>query len=141
MAFLTTDDYKAVSDAQTLDVIHQSDEANLERAEIYAIEEISSYLRGRYNMPAAYAATGLGRNAQLVMLTADVALYHLIAWLPKRMGFEIRETRYKRAIEYLENVQAGKASPDLPPLIDPDTGVDTGIAVKYGSWKKGTYDY
>ena len=41
MAFLTTDDYKAVSDAQTLDVIHQSDEANLERAELYAQEEIS----------------------------------------------------------------------------------------------------
>ena len=62
-------------------------------------------------MPAAYAAAGLERNSQLVMLTADVALYHLIAWLPKRMGFEIRETRYKRAIEYLEDVQAGKASP------------------------------
>lgn len=141
MAFLTTDDYKAVSDAQTLDVIHQSDEANLERAELYAQEEISSYLRGRYNMPAAYAAAGLERNSQLVMLTADVALYHLIAWLPKRMGFEIRETRYKRAIEYLEDVQAGKASPDLPPLIDPGTGEDAGIPVKYGSWKKGTYDY
>ncbi|MDY0200983.1 MAG: DUF1320 family protein [Tenuifilaceae bacterium] len=140
MSFLTTDDYKAVSDAQTLEVIHQSDEVNRERAERYAMEEISSYLRGRYDMAAAYAALGLQRNSQLVMITADVALYHLIAWLPKRMGFEIRETRYKRAIEYLENVQAGKASPDLPPLIN-DDGIDTGIAVKYGSWNKSKYDY
>ncbi|MCK9452853.1 MAG: DUF1320 domain-containing protein [Bacteroidales bacterium] len=141
MSFLMTDDYKAVSDTQTLEVIHQSDEVNRERAENYAIEEISSYLRSRYNMPQAYAATGTNRNQQLVMLTADVALYHLIAWLPKRMGFEIRETRYKRVIEYLETVQAGKASPDLPPLIDPATGIDAGIAVKYGSWDKSKYDY
>lgn len=141
MAFLNTDDYKAVCDAQTLEIIHQSDEINLERAESYAIEEISSYLRGKYNMPAAFGAARAERNQQLVMLTADVALYHLIAWLPKRMGFEIRETRYKRAIEFLEAVQAGKASPDLPPIIDPITGEDSGNPIKYGSWKKGKYDY
>ncbi|MBW7848346.1 MAG: DUF1320 family protein [Bacteroidales bacterium] len=141
MSFLNNDDYKAVSDAQTLEIIHQSDEANLRRAELYAIEEISSYLRGRYDAATAFAATGQQRNQHLVMLTADVALYHLIAWLPKRMGFEIRETRYKRAIEYLQAVQAGKATPDLPPLIDPITGQDTGIPVKYGSWEKGKYDY
>ncbi|HOI32700.1 MAG: DUF1320 family protein [Bacteroidales bacterium] len=141
MSFLTTEDYKAVSDEQTLQVIQQSDEPNRQRAEKYAIEEISAYLRGRYDMQAAFATTGNERNAQLVMITADIALYHLIAWLPKRMGFEIRELRYKRAIEFLEAVQAGKASPDLPPIINPETGTDSGIPVKYGSWPKSTYDY
>lgn len=141
MSFLTNEDYSAVTDATTLEVIYQSDEANRQRAELYAQEEISSYLRPRYDMTAAYNATGNERNAQLVMITADVTLYHLIAWLPKRMGFEIRETRYKRAIEFLENVQAGKASPNLPPLVDPVTGEDSGFSVKFGSWEKGKYDY
>lgn len=141
MPFLTTDDYKAVSDAQTLEVIHQSDQDNLQRAERYAMEEISAYLRNRFDMNAAFAQTDINRNQQLVMIAADIAIYHLIAWLPKRMGFEIRELRYKRAIEFLEDVQAGKASPDLPPLTDPNTGEVSGIPIKFGSAKKSTYDY
>lgn len=138
--FLEVEDYKAVADGKTLDVIHQSDIENLERAERYAKEEISSYLRNRYDMSKAFEAIGEERNHQLVMITCDVALYHLIAWLPQRIGFEIRELRYKRAIEWLESVQAGKASPDLPPLTD-DGGNDIGNPIKYGSWGRNTYDY
>jgi phage gp36-like protein len=134
--FLTNEDYSAVCDAATLDVIQQSDETIRARAEAYAIEEISSYLRARYNMEAAFAATGNSRNNQLVMMTADVALYHLIAWLPKRMGFEIRETRYKRVIETLVDVHK-KLVMNLPTYTDPVTGeTDTTNPVKYGSMPK-----
>jgi hypothetical protein len=139
--FLSDSDYSAVCDAVTLDVIQQSDDAIRERAEKYAIEEISSYLRARYDMVAAYAATGTSRNNQLVMMTADVTLYHLIAWLPKKMGFEIRETRYKRVIETLVDVHK-KLVMDLPTYTDPVTGEsDTANPVKYGSWKKNRNDW
>ncbi|MDR1370928.1 MAG: DUF1320 domain-containing protein [Dysgonamonadaceae bacterium] len=138
--FLTIKDYKAVVDNKTLGVINQSDPENLERAEGYAIDEISSYLRSRYDVAKAFSETESNRNRQLVMYTCDVALYHLIAWMPQRIGFEIREIRYKRAIEWLESVQAGKASPDLPLLTD-DSGNDIGNPVKWGSWGKNTYDY
>lgn len=140
MAFLTTDDFRTVCDSATLDVIHQSDEENLARAEGYAIEEVSSYLRSRYDIANAFAATGNERNRQLVMITCDVALYHLVAWLPRRIGFEIREIRYKRAIEWLESVQNGKATPDLPTLTD-NEGNDIGNPVRYGGWDKSKYDY
>ena len=43
--FLEKEDYKAVVDDKTLDVVNQSDGENLARAERYAIEEISGYLR------------------------------------------------------------------------------------------------
>lgn len=139
--FLTEDDYAAVADAATLDVIQQSDESIRQRAEKYAIEEISSYLRARYDMTAAYAATGADRNSQLVMMTCDVALYNLIAWLPKKMGFEIRETRYKRVIETLVDVHK-KLVMNLPTYTDPTTGeTDTANPVKYGSWKKNRNDW
>lgn len=141
MDFLTVEDFKAVCDDNTLNVIHQQDEANLARAVRYAIEEVSSYLRSRYDIAAAYAATGDERNAHLVMITCDVALYHLIAWLPKRIGFEIRETRYKSAISWLKDVQAGKASPNLPVLTDETTGEDVGTPVLYGGMDKSKYDY
>lgn len=139
--FLNQDDFSAVCDAATLDVIQQSSEEIRQRAEAYAIEEISAYLRGRYDMEAAYAAAGTERNSQLVMMTVDVALYHLIAWLPKKMGFEIREIRYRRVIEMLVDVH-NKLSMNLPLYTDPVTGdPDTANPVKYGSLKKQKNDW
>jgi phage gp36-like protein len=147
--FLTINDYKAVVDGKTLEVINQSDPVNLQRAEGYAIDEISGYLRAAqssktglrpYDVTAAFAKTGDERNRQLVMYTCDVALYHLVAWLPQRIGFEIREIRYKRAIEWLETVQAGKAILDIP-LIPEDNPDDAGNNIKWGSWGKNKYDY
>jgi phage gp36-like protein len=147
--FLTIEDYKAVVDNKTLEVINQSDPENLVRAEGYAIDEISGYLRAAqssktgirpYDINATFSATGADRNRQLVMYTCDVALYHLIAWLPQRIGFDIREIRYKRAIEWLEDVQAGKIILDIP-LVPEDSDGDAGNAIKWGSWGKNKYDY
>lgn len=140
MNFLTEDDFRAVCDQQTLNVIDQADAANLDRAESYAIEEVSSYLRSRYDTAAAFAATGAGRNSQLVMVVADVALYHLVAWLPKRIGFEIRETRYNQAMAWLRDVQAGRAMPSLPTPTD-TAGNPAGQPVRYGGWRKSGYQY
>jgi phage gp36-like protein len=149
MKFLTEEDYKAVVDGKTLEVIHQSDTQNLDRAEAYAIEEISGYLRaaqatktGRppYDVESAFAATGDKRNSQLVMYACDVALYHLIAWLPQRIGFEIREIRYKRAIEWLESVQAGTIILDLPTVQVPD-GTEAEGSIRWGSWGQSKYEW
>lgn len=141
MTFLSQSDFHAVCDPQTLAVIDQADPANLDRAERYAVEEVSSYLRSRYDAAAAFAATGDARNGFLVMITADVALYHLVAWLPKRIGFEVRETRYRQAVEWLKEVQAGKATPDLPLPTDPATGEPSPQPVRFGGWPKSEYQY
>lgn len=138
MTFLTKDDFKAVCDPQTLDVIDQADEQNRERAIGYAMEEVASYLRSRYDVNRAFAKEGGNRNAQLVMILCDVALYHLVSWLPKRIGFEIRETRYNNAISWLKDVQSGKATPDLDPLTN-EAGEDIGNPVRYGGWDKSNY--
>ncbi len=140
MIFLTETDFRAVCDDATLAVIHQADPDNLDRAEGYAIEEVSGYLRSRYDMKKAYATTGNQRNAQLVMITCDVVLYHLVAWLPKRIGFEIRETRYTNAIAWLKDVQKGNATPDLPILTN-DDGQDIGTPARWGGMDKSQYDY
>jgi phage gp36-like protein len=149
MMFLTIEDYRAVVDAKTLDVINRSDAENLLRAESYAIDEISAYLRAAqtaktgtrpYDINAAFAAEGELRNRQLVMYACDMALYHLVSWLPQRTGFEIREIRYKRAIEWLECVQNGKIVLDLP-LIPEDTQGNDGQAIRWGSWEKNEYLY
>lgn len=140
MDFLTKADFKAVCDNTTLQVIDQADDDNLARSEKYAIEEISSYLRSRFDTATAFSKRGDSRNSQLVMITCDVALYHLIAWLPKRIGFEIREVRYKQAVEWLKDVQAGKATPDLPLPTDTD-GQEIIRPISYGGMAKCKYDY
>lgn len=148
--FLTTEDYKAVSDEKTLEIINRSDTANLERAENYAIEEIKSYLRAAesgktgiqaYDADAAFEKQGDERNGLLVMYACDIALYHLIAWLPKRMGFEIRETRYEQAIQWLQKVQDGTVLLDIPLADDNTDSGDSGGTVRWGGIARSSYDW
>ncbi len=133
--FITEEDYKVVIGESALKVISQTSEENRANAEQEAQEEISGYLRPMYDCEAVFAAEGNGRNRLIVMYTCDIALYHMSAAMPQKMGSEIREERYKRAIEWLEGVQAGKILPDLPVAVDED-GTPTGDMFVYSSQPK-----
>lgn len=112
--FITEEDYRVVIGDAAMKTVSQSSPENIENAELEAVEEISGYLRPVYDTAAIFSATGADRNRLIVMYTADIALYHLIASQPQRLGSEIRKERYERAIEWLEGVQSGKIIPDLP---------------------------
>lgn len=116
--FVTEDDYIVVG-SEALKIIQQSKAENRNRAELAAREEISGYLRERYDVARIFAAKDIGRNMQIVLYYCDIALYHMVCWLPGRAGLEIREKRYKQATEWLEKVQSGKTMPDLPTLTGP----------------------
>lgn len=130
--FITEEDYKVVIGDTALKVISQVSAENRTNAEAEAREEISGYLRPKYDCEAVFTAEGDGRNRLIVMYTCDVALYHMSASQPQKMGAEIREERYKRAIEWLEGVQAGKILPDLPLAVDED-GEPSGGMFAYSS--------
>ena len=112
--FITHNDYRVVIGEVAFKAISQASPENVAQAEAEAIEEVASYLRPVYDCQAIFAAEGAARNRLLVMRTADIALYHLSASMPQKMGSEIRKERYERAIEWLEGIQAGKIIPDLP---------------------------
>lgn len=107
-------DYKVVIGESALKVLSQASVEVRNQAEREAQEEISGYLRPKYDVQAIFTATDSERNPQILMYMCDIALYHMVASLPNKMGYEIRETRYKRAIEWLTSVQAGKVTPNLP---------------------------
>lgn len=130
--FITEEDYKVVIGETALKVISQTSEENRANAEYEAQEEISGYLRPKYDCVAVFAAEGDDRNRLIVMYTCDIALYHMSASMPQKMGSEIREERYKRAIEWLEGVQAGKILPDLPLAVD-ESGEPAGDMFAYSS--------
>lgn len=132
--FITEEDYKVVIGDSALKVISQISEPNRTNAEMEAQEEISGYLRPKYDCTAIFAAESADRNRLIVMYICDIALYHMSAAMPQKMGSEIREERYKRAIEWLEGVQAGKIIPDLP-LAVTDNGELAGQGILWHSQK------
>lgn len=133
--FITDQDYRVVIGEQALKVISQLTPENRAGAEAQAMEEIAGYLRQKYDTDAIFAAEGNDRNRLIVMYTCDIAIYHMNASAPQKMGMEIRKERYERAIEWLEGVQAGKIIPDLPLATDANGGI-AGGPIKYGSQKK-----
>lgn len=118
MNFITKDDFKVVSSEASLKAITGASQDNIDNAIAEAQEEVAGYLRPKYDTEKIFAMEGNLRNRQIVMYTADIALYNMTASLPNRMGYETRQERYERAIKWLEGVQAGKIVPDLPILTD-----------------------
>lgn len=137
--FLTDNDYAVVIGEDSLKVVSRASAENRANAELEAIEEISGYLRPVYDCSAIFAAEGSSRNSLIVMRTVDIALYHLIASMPQKMGIEIRKERYDRAIEWLEDVQSGKITPDLPLVAVDDGSVNN--ATIYHSNQKLRHDW
>lgn len=133
--FVTNEDYRVVIGDAALKVISQISPENRANAEYEAMEEIAGYLRPSYDCDTLFASEGDGRNRLVVMYTCDIALYHMSASLPQKMGSEIRKERYERAIKWLEGVQAGKIIPDLP-LTTGEDGMPTGELLVYGSQKQ-----
>ena len=133
--FINDEDYSVVIGEQALKVISQVSDDNRANAEDEAIEEIASYLRPKYDTSALFSAEGNERNRLIVMYACDIALYHMSASLPQKMGTEIRKERYERAIKWLEGVQAGKIVPDLPVATD-EEGNPVGFPMVYGCQKK-----
>ena len=129
--FVTDQDYKVVIGTTALSVITQADADNRARAESEAVEEISGYLRPKYDVAAIFAATGTSRNAHLVMITCDVALYHLCSSIGQKMGSEVRKERYDRAIKWLEGVNRGSIVPDLP--LATDESGESATPIHFGS--------
>lgn len=138
--FLTLDDYRSVCDQYELKQITENDETRL-TAETAALEQIASYLRHRFDIDRAFAASGPCRNAMLVQCAVNIALWLMIHRLPQNMGHERRECLYNDAIKWLRDIQAGKASPDLPLYQSPDGDSDAKNPVRFGSMKPNRYDY
>lgn len=138
--FVTEDDYIVVG-SEALKIIQQSKAENRNRAELAAREEISGYLRERYDVSKIFAAKDMERNMQIVLYFCDISLYHMVCWLPGRAGLEIREKRYEQATEWLEKVQSGKVMPDLPTLQGPSGEEDYYNPIRYGAGQKNSYDW
>jgi phage gp36-like protein len=78
-----------------------------------AIQEMKGYLQA-YDVVAIFAATGAARDALVLLFCKDIAVWHLIALASPDIEYRLREERYKRAIQWLRDVQQRKTIPELP---------------------------
>lgn len=118
MAFINDNDYRVVIGETALKVISQVSHEVKSAAELQAQAEISGYLNPKYDTNKIFNTEDQAgaRNPLIVMYTCDIALYHMSASLPGKMGSEIRKERYERAIKWLEGVANGKIVPAGLPL-------------------------
>lgn len=138
--FITEEDFKVLIGDNALKAISQASQQIRDNAETEAVEEIAAYLRPKYDTNAIFGTQGNNRNPLIVMYTCDIALYHMTAAMPQKMGAEIRKERYDRAIKWLEGVQAGKIIPDLP-LATNEDGTTTAPTIIYGSQPKLNHNW
>lgn len=138
--FINPEDYKVVIGDAAFKTVSQADPSLVENAEAEAVEEMSGYLRPVYDTAAIFSASGSDRNRLVVMYTADIALYHMSAALPQKMGSEVRKERYDRAIRWLEGVQSGRIVPDLP-LAEDSSDCSGSIGTSWHSSPKLNHDW
>ena len=139
--FLTEDDYRVVCDEDELDILTRSEPETRQKAERVAMEEVASYLRPRYDTEKAFAAEGDKRNAMLVQVTVNIALYYLVHWLPQNLALDGRQELYDNAIAWLTRVSKGGSMPNLPTYTGEDGETDTSNPIRYGGMSASKYDY
>lgn len=112
MAYLTVEDMYTHIQRENIETISRGDEAVMLSAIDAAIEEASGYLT-RYDTQAIFSATGDARNAILLLFIKDIAAWHFVNLCNAGVDLDLREKRYDRAIEWLENNQ-NRNNPSLP---------------------------
>lgn len=134
MAYLTVEDMYTHIYQENIETISRGDDAVMLSAIDAAIEEASGYLT-KYDTKKIFSATGSGRNAILLLFVKDIAAWHFVNLCNAGVDLDLREKRYNRAIEWLENNQ-NRNNPSLPALEDTD-----GTACSLPGACRQTFDY
>jgi phage gp36-like protein len=128
--FIKDTDYDVLIRTEIKNILLENYSATkLLSAEQMAIAQIKNYLAGRYDVAAIFKPCspleGLGedsRNAFVVMIVIDCALYHLYCSIAPNKIPEHRSNRYQDALEWLKLMVEGKGNADLPMIKDESTG-------------------
>jgi phage gp36-like protein len=117
--FIDDDDYEVQAKEEILNLLDPTEQrTGLRKAEKFAISEIRKYLGGRYDMDKVFDKEGDDRDAYIVMITIDIAIYHIYSKKAPRKIPEYRDIRYRDALNWLTDVGTGEMPTDLPPLED-----------------------
>lgn len=111
---------------ENIDVIARADNTIVMAAIDTATQEAKGYLSD-YDREEIFSQVGSNRNALLLTLVKDMAVWHFINLSNAGVDIDIRLKRYERAIDWLKSVRRGDVTPDLPKLIDDNGKVRGGV--------------
>ncbi len=127
MRFLTEDDYSVLLRNEIKSaLLNNYTDSKLHRAEDMAISQITNYLCGRYNVDIIFLNENITtdtRNANLVMITIDCAIYHLYTSTAPNLIPKHRAERYQDALNWLKDVAKGTIKANLPTIEDSNGNV------------------
>lgn len=107
--YITEEDLlKGIYSAE-LDSLKQ-DGADVDTAITEAIEEVRGYLDDRYDMTLELTRTGATRNARIVGLVRDIAIYNCFKNSSPNRISDIRVTIYRDTVKALVSIQSERAS-------------------------------
>lgn len=136
MKFIVDGDINPVCTPEDLEVLAHATDENKNRAENSTISFFRGFLK-RYDVDTIFTdyeeeiPDPDPRNASLVMFVVDYFLYILYGAQPDRLIPDIRVKRYEDAVKWLQDVQKGIISPDLP-TVDTDDETDINSSFKWG---------
>lgn len=130
--FINESDYDVQVRQEILSLLDTSEgNANLGTAERMAIDQIKQHIGGRYDCDTIFSATGENRDMFIVMITIDIALYHLWSKRAPRKIPELRAQRYQDALDWLKGVGDGTLKSDLPQLDGDSFKSEVSIVSRY----------
>lgn len=128
--FIHLNDYDATVHREILDAVTRSDTSIIEICEDRAVSEMRGYMSARYDCNAIFGATveettdadGIvhktdHRHPLILMMAIDIAVYHLFCIHNPRNMSDIRRERYKRAVEWLQQVAKCQITIDGAPQL------------------------
>lgn len=132
--FLEIEELKTHVRSESMASIIRNDETIAQASIDGAIAEAKGYLT-RFNTAIIFGAVTDERHQLLLIFVKDIAVWHLVNLCNPNIDLKLRKERYDRAIKWLEGVQSGMITPDLPLAVD-DDGNTSGDIIKYGSNQK-----
>lgn len=135
MPFLAKSDLSLSILTDELDEITRGTDAIVTEAIDSATGEAKTYLFDSYDTDAIFSATGSNRNAMVVQVVRDIAIYRIVASCQAGINMDDRQERYDAAIAWLRMVKKQETFPDLPVrAVTKQTIVRSGSKPKRGNY-------
>jgi phage gp36-like protein len=118
--FLTAGELKTHLYEEVVNEITRNDDSIIDDAIDTAIDEIKGYLH-KYDVAACMdTVPPLERHRKLLSVCKDIAAWQLINLCNVTVGYDVRRNLYEDAIQWLQGVQKGQITPDLPVAVIPN---------------------
>lgn len=115
--YLNIEELKTHAYDEELQVLIRDDETIALAAIDVAVELAKSKLAKHYDTEAVFSATGNDRNALLLKIVKDIAVWELIGLANPGIHYADKKFRYEQAVDWLTAVFKGMPA-DLPKRTD-----------------------